>query len=124
MKVGFAVQINKGFESTVYNHFGSAPAFVIVDTDQNQVTAISNSNVNHIHGACNPVMALGGNNIDVMIVGGIGPGALMRLCSMGIRVCRAGALSVGENLALLAENRLEEFLMNDSCQRHGEHCSH
>jgi predicted Fe-Mo cluster-binding NifX family protein len=39
MKVRFAVQQNKGLEGTVYAHFGPAPAFVIVDTDLNQVSA-------------------------------------------------------------------------------------
>jgi len=32
MKVGFAVQEIQGIESRVYDHFGSAPAFIIVDT--------------------------------------------------------------------------------------------
>ena len=75
MKVGFAVQFNDGLESAVYDHFGSAPAFIIVDTDQRQVSAVDNTNAHHVHGACNPVQALGGNNIDAMVVGGIGPAA-------------------------------------------------
>ena len=33
MKVGFAVQSDQGIESKVYDHFGSAPAFIIVDTE-------------------------------------------------------------------------------------------
>jgi predicted Fe-Mo cluster-binding NifX family protein len=124
MKVGFAVQINNGLESTVYNHFGSAPAFIIVDTECNQVSTVNNSNMNHVHGACNPVMALGNNSIDIMVVGGIGPGALMKLNAMGIRVCRAGAPTVNENILLLGENRLEEFSADDSCQQHGGQCGH
>ena len=37
MKVCFPVQKNEGVESTVYNHFGSAPLFVLVDTAANTV---------------------------------------------------------------------------------------
>ena len=37
MKVGFAVQGNDGVESRVYGHFGSAPAFIIVDTEGKDV---------------------------------------------------------------------------------------
>ena len=124
MKVGFAVQFNEGLESTVYGHFGSAPAFIIVDTDLKQVSAVDNNNAHHVHGACNPVMALGGNNIDAMVVGGIGPGAITKLNAMGVKVYRAGAPTVNENIALLGANQLQELSMNDSCQEHGGQCGH
>jgi predicted Fe-Mo cluster-binding NifX family protein len=124
MKVGFAIQLNEGLESAVYGHFGSAPAFIIVDTDLKQVAAVDNTNAHHVHGACNPIMALGGNRIDAMVVGGIGPGAIMKLNAMGVKVFRAGAATVSENLALLGESRLQELSMNDSCQQHGGQCGH
>jgi predicted Fe-Mo cluster-binding NifX family protein len=123
MKVGFAVELDKGLESAVYGHFGSAPAFIIVDTDRKQVSAVDNTNAHHVHGACNPIMALGGNSIDAMVVGGIGAGAIMKLSSMGIKVFRAGAPTINENLVLLGENRLQEISMNDSCRQHGSQCS-
>ncbi len=124
MKVGFAVEFNKGLESAVYGHFGSAPAFIIVDTDLKQVSTVDNTNANHVHGACNPVMALGGNSIDAMVVGGIGAGAIMKLNAMGVKVFRAGAATVNENIALLGENQLQEISMNDSCREHGGQCGH
>jgi len=123
MKVGFAVQCNEGLESKVYGHFGSAPAFIIVDTDSQQVSAVDNNNAHHVHGACNPVVALGGNSIDAMVVGGIGAGAISRLNAMGVKVYRAGAPSVSENIELLSQNRLQEVSMNDSCREHGG-CGH
>ena len=122
MKVGFAIETNEGLASAVYAHFGSAPAFIIFDTDLNQVRAVDNTNVHHAHGACNPLMALGGNSIDAMVVGGIGPGAIMKLNAMGVRVYRAGAATVGENIILLGENRLPEISINDSCRQHGGEC--
>jgi predicted Fe-Mo cluster-binding NifX family protein len=124
MKVGFAVQFNKGLESTIYGHFGSAPAFVIVDTDLKHLSAVDNTNSRHVHGACNPIMALGGSSIDAMVVGGIGPGAITKLNAMGVKVFKAGAATVNENIALLSENRLQELSMDDSCQEHGEQCGH
>ena len=124
MKVGFAVEFNQGLESIVYGHFGSAPAFIIVDTELKQVSTVDNSDAHHVHGACNPVLALGGNSIDAMVVGGIGPGAITKLNAMGVKVYRAGADTVNENIALMRENRLQELSMMDSCREHGGQCGH
>jgi predicted Fe-Mo cluster-binding NifX family protein len=124
MKVGFAVEMDEGMESTIYGHFGSAPAFIIVDTELQQVLGLENRNLHHEHGACNPIMALNGNQIDAMIVGGIGGGALMKLNSMGIKVYGAGAMTVKENIALLEDDRLQELSMDNSCRAHQGQCGH
>jgi len=124
MKVGFAVQNNEGLESAVYDHFGSAPEFIIFDTDLQEVLSVDNSNASHVHGACNPVMALGGNRIDALVVGGIGAGAIMKLNALGVRVYRSGAETIKENIALLEENGLQEISMNDSCKSHQGECGH
>jgi predicted Fe-Mo cluster-binding NifX family protein len=124
MKVGFAVQVNQGLESTVYDHFGSAPAFIIVDTELKQILTVDNSNANHVHGQCNPVTALGGNRIEALVVGGIGAGAIMKLNALGVKVYSAGASTVNENIALLEEDRLKELSMNDSCKSHESQCGH
>ena len=52
MKVGFAVQRDEGLESQVYNHFGSAPMFLVVETGAAEVQTIHNQDMNHSHGAC------------------------------------------------------------------------
>jgi predicted Fe-Mo cluster-binding NifX family protein len=124
MKVGFAVQVNEGLESTVYDHFGSAPAFLIVDTDQEQIAAVDNSNTHQVHGACNPAATLGGSQIDAMVVGGIGAGAIMKLNAMGVKVFSAGAARVSENIHLLKENKLREITANDACGGHQGQCGH
>ncbi|MBN2242070.1 MAG: NifB/NifX family molybdenum-iron cluster-binding protein [Acidobacteria bacterium] len=124
MKVGFAVQYDEGMESTVYDHFGSAPAFLIVDTEEKQIAKVDNSNSHESHGNCNPMGKLGGNNIDALVVGGIGAGAIMRLNSLGIKIYRAGAVKIRENIDLLNENRLLEITPNDSCGGHQGHCDH
>jgi len=124
MKIGFAVQFNEGMESAVYGHFGSAPAFIIVDTELNQVLGLDNKNMHHQHGACNPIMALNGTQVDAMVVGGIGAGALMKLNAMGIKVYGAGAMTVKENVELLGENRLQELSMENSCRAHQGQCGH
>jgi predicted Fe-Mo cluster-binding NifX family protein len=124
MKVGFAVETTEGIESKVYNHFGSAPAFVIVDTEGKEVQTVNNRDLHHVHGACNPIMALDGKSVGAMVVGGIGGGALMKLNAMGIKVYGAGASTIKENLTLLGENKLQELSVNNACQAHQGGCGH
>jgi predicted Fe-Mo cluster-binding NifX family protein len=124
MKVGFAVQKDEGIESQVYNHFGSAPAFILVDAETREAVTVQNSDLQHVHGMCNPVSALGGKEVGAVVVGGIGPGALMKLNAMGVKVYEAGARTVKENLQLLGENRLQELSMSGCCKGHQGGCSH
>jgi ArsR family transcriptional regulator len=124
MKVGFAVRDNDGMESRVYDHFGSAPAFVIVDTDEKEVSTVNNQDLHHVHGACNPIMALDGKCVDAMVVGGIGAGAINKLNAMGVKVYAAGAPTVKENLELLSQDKLEELSVNNACRAHQGGCGH
>ena len=124
MKVCFPVQKDEGVESQVYNHFGSAPVFIVIDTEETEVQRISNRDLHHVHGACNPIMALGGQEVDALVVGGIGGGALMKLNSMEVKVYGAEARTVKENLGLLQENKLQEISMDRSCRAHEGGCGH
>ena len=122
MKVCFPVQKDEGIESQVYNHFGSAPVFIVVDTEEKGVRTVNNRDLHHVHGACNPVMALGGQKVDALVVGGIGGGALMKLNAMGVKVYEAEHRTVKENLELLRENKLQELSMDNSCRAHEGGC--
>jgi predicted Fe-Mo cluster-binding NifX family protein len=124
MKVCFPVEKDEGIESQVYGHFGSAPVFIVVDMEEKGVQRVDNRDLHHVHGACNPVMALGGQKVDAMVVGGIGGGALRKLNAMGIRVYEAGTRTVKENLVLLKENKLAEVSLDHSCRAHEGGCGH
>jgi len=124
MKVGFAVQGNNGVESKVYGHFGSAPAFIIADTEGKDVVTVNNRDLHHAHGACNPIMALDGKSMDAMVVGGIGSGAITKLNAMGVKVYAAAASTVKENLELLSQNKLEELSVYNTCGAHQGECGH
>jgi predicted Fe-Mo cluster-binding NifX family protein len=119
MKICFPVTIPKGLESEVYGHFGSAPAFIVVQTDTNAVRTIQNKDEHHVHGACNPVKALNNEQVDAIVVGGIGMGALVKLNQLGIKVFQAQALTVSENIALLKTQKLPQFTPQLTCAGHG-----
>lgn len=119
MKICFPVAESQGIASEVYGHFGSAPAFLIVETENNQVATINNKDQHHSHGACNPMKALNNQQVDAIVVGGIGAGALMKLNQQGMKVFQAQAKTVKENLELLGEQKLPEFTMQHTCAGHG-----
>jgi predicted Fe-Mo cluster-binding NifX family protein len=126
MKIAFPVNENRGLESPVYGHFGSAPFFVVLDSASGLVDTIGNTDIHHIHGQCQPLKALGGTAVDLVVVGGIGAGALMKMQGRGIRVFRAVEGNVAENLELLQAGRLPEFSTNMTCGGHqnGHGCAH
>lgn len=126
MKVCFPVAEEEGLNSEVYGHFGSAPVFIIVDTKDNHVTTINNKDQHHAHGACNPLKALNNQQVDAIVVGGIGAGALTKLNQQGIKVFRAQAQKVKENIKLLKDHILTEFTMQHTCAGHGHgiSCGH
>lgn len=124
MKVCFAVQNDEGIDSTVFNHFGSAPAFIVVDTEIQKTETVQNQDRNHLHGACNPMMAMGGRSVDAVVVGGIGAGALNRLNAEGIVVYASMARTVKENLDLLGKGQLPQLSLNQACQGHQGGCGH
>lgn len=117
MKVCFPVEENKGLDSIVYNHFGSAPLFVNVDADTLAVEVLQNSDQHHDHGMCHPLQALAGHEIDIVVLGGIGAGALAKLNAAGIAVYRSAAPTVKENVEMVKQKRLS--LMSGTCGGHG-----
>ena len=126
MKICFPVKDNQGLESAVFNHFGSAPSFVVIDTDSGAVAEVINRDLHHAHGACSPLKALDGHPVDAVVVGGIGGGALAGLTRAGIRVYRSSAPSIAANIDLLKAGALEPWLPAQACggHGHGAACSH
>jgi len=124
VKVCFPVEKDEGMGSAVYGHFGSAPGFVMVDTESQSVVTVGNRDMIHDHGSCNPIMAIGGRGIDAVVVGGIGAGALNRLNAEGIRVFASAADTIGKNMDLLKEGKLPLLTLQHTCGGHQGECGH
>lgn len=123
MKLCFPVKEDNGLDSIVFNHFGSSPLFIVFDSETNETGVVNNQDLGHMHGMCNPFKALNGEIVDVIIVGGIGAGAIRKLNSMGIKVYRANDDTIRKNIDLFGSNSLTELSMDDACTHHGE-CDH
>jgi predicted Fe-Mo cluster-binding NifX family protein len=121
MQICIPVIEDHGLESRVSGHFGSAPAFMIVDTESLACRAIGNNNQHHAHGMCQPLAALAGEAVDGIVVGGIGMGALMKLQAAGITVYRAVHATVGETAAAFQEGSLHPVGEDGACASHHDH---
>ncbi|HOI95351.1 MAG TPA: NifB/NifX family molybdenum-iron cluster-binding protein [Syntrophobacter fumaroxidans] len=123
MIICFPTEKPQGLASMVLDLFGSAPGFVIVDTEAKSVEEIRNSDLCHVHGMCEPSKALGGRAVDAVVAGGIGSEALTRLRAQGVKVYRAVHGTVGQNIVLILGRKLAEFDAQSSCEcRNGGGC--
>ena len=118
VNVCIPVTEDRGLESPVSGHFGSAPIYLLVDAGTRATRALANARAVHEHGACRPLDALAGERIDAFVVGGIGAGALMKLRGAGIRVFRATAPTAGGCLDAFLANEVEEIGPGGACGRH------
>lgn len=125
MRLCIPVAADEGLNSIVYGHFGSAPLFVLVDSETMTVEPLANRDQTHVHGACNPLRALAGRQVDAVIVGGIGPGAVNGLQRAGIAVYQSPAQTLAEAVAQFKQGRLRKIGPESACTHHGEgDCHH
>ncbi len=121
MNLCIPVNDDHGLRSQVCAHFGSAPMFLIVDTDSGECRAVSNGHQHHEHGQCMPLASLQGERIDGMAVGGIGRGALNKLMAAGIQVYLAERPVVAEVVDALRAGTLRTMGQDMACSQHGHH---
>lgn len=119
MNVCIPVTEDRGLASPVSPHFGSAPLFLVVDTDTGSCRAVANRNEHHDHGMCRPLSSLTGERLDGIVVGGIGRGALGKLQAAGLRVYRSEAPTVEAAVAALRAGTLPEVTPAEACAQHG-----
>jgi predicted Fe-Mo cluster-binding NifX family protein len=109
-------------EASVYAHFGSAPYFIVFDTEQNAFQVVENAGKKHTHGACDPFQSLAEHSVDALVTGGIGQRALVMLREHHIKAYRASEeQTAAEAVASLQAGRLKEITLDDACAQHRDH---
>lgn len=109
MRICFPVEENIGLESPLHEHFGSAPLFLVVDTDTRQASLLGHNDHQHQHGDSDSSKAPDGNRFDGVMVGGIGGGVLNDMLRMGLKVFRAEVGTVSHNIDLYLRGLLPEL---------------
>ncbi|WP_026665426.1 NifB/NifX family molybdenum-iron cluster-binding protein [Butyrivibrio sp. FC2001] len=109
-----AVTYNNG---EVFQHFGHSEQFKIYEVTDGKVVSseVVDSN-GQGHGALAGVLA--GEEVDVLICGGIGGGAMTALTDNGIEVCAGASGSTDEAVEAYLKGELESTGVN--CDHHGE----
>jgi predicted Fe-Mo cluster-binding NifX family protein len=119
MRICIPVTEDLGIKSPVSAHFGSAPLFMIVETESGTCRAVKNGNMHHGHGMCQPLQSLQGEELDGMVVGGIGAGALYKLMAAGIQVFLSEHETVEETVAAYTAGSLRTVTPDIACAHHG-----
>ena len=72
MKICVPTEDNRGLESRLYGHFGSAPFLAFVDTASESVEMLENSGHHRVHGQCTPVGRIDADKTDAVVCQGMG----------------------------------------------------
>lgn len=119
MKLCIPSTENSGIDSPVYGHFGSAPFFIIYNTEEDSIISVNNGDSVHEHGQCNPLAAFKQTPIDAMVTGGIGMRAINKLNAAGVAVYKSvTGKTVKDIIEDYKNNNLEVLSLEDACSHH------
>ena len=122
MKICIPTEEPMGLDSVAYGHFGSAPYFLIYDTETKEIEVIKNNEDEHEHGQCNPVAPIRDKGVKALMVAGMGSGALQKFVALGINVYK---IETGTKVRTIVENldldKMEQLVIDNCCQGHSCH---
>ena len=124
MKVAVPTLGESGLEEKVSSHFGRAPTFTIIDTDQNEVEVISNQS-EHMGGSGKPPEQMAEHDVEVMVCNNLGAKAVNMFERYGIEVyCGSNEETVKEIMEKWGEGELQKATEENACSEHSEHQEH
>lgn len=119
MKICIPTLDANGLSGTPSDHFGSAPFFTFVDTEDAGVEVVRNQGDHHVHGACHPLKYLGGRPVDAVLCRGLGRRAFARLQERNIQVFVTLEKDVTDTLEAFQDGRLRLLTSEEACHGQG-----
>ncbi len=116
MKIAFPVKENKGLESALDDHFGTAKHFLIVDTQTRGFEFMENQKISGEESKCKTSVLGKNSGIEAVITGCMGDGSRRSLSTANIKVFQAKKQTVLENLELFEKDELKLFHIFDLCR--------
>jgi len=108
----------------INQHFGKSKEFIIVELEDGQIVAkkiISAEQLMHNHEGLAGLLQQ--EQVDTVIAGGIGAGALQPLKAIGVQVVTGVNGKIEDVVAEYANGQLPTG-SEATCNNHGEHCEH
>lgn len=117
MKVCIPTNGRGGLEDLVCEHFGRAPAFTVIDTDNDSVTVVPNTS-EHMGGMGKPPEHIANTGSKVLVCSGLGPKAIGMFEDFGIEVFVGAQGTVRDAMELWRNGKLEKASDFNACQEH------
>jgi len=121
-KIAIPSMNDTGLESDVCAHFGSCEYFTIVDVQNKaiaEIRAISNMSPNGEHNCTAPSIILKSQNVETVLVSGIGGRPLLSLAEKNIKVFAGAKGKVSDAIQDYNNGSLYQLSTNGTCN-----CSH
>ena len=130
MKICIPTENNHGLESRVYDHFGSAPFFAMIDADSDRLEVVRNTDLDHRHHSCHHIDGLKTHNVDVVVCNGVGRRAFAALQEAGIEVLVPEHATVADIVSAVRAGEVRRLPTDETCgggrheHRHGAGFNH
>ena len=124
MKICIPSTDDRGLESKVFDHFGRAPFFTLVETQSGKLEVMPNPDCHdgaHGRHTCHHTGHLKARGVDAVVSGGIGRGAFAGLNKAGIEVLIAGPGTVRDMVERVKSGNARRLSLEQTCGggRHG-----
>jgi predicted Fe-Mo cluster-binding NifX family protein len=118
MRICIPTMDDRGKEGMPSDHFGSAPYFTFVDTEEGTYEAVRNGGASHVHGACQPLKFLGTRPVDAIVCRGLGRRAFARLADAGVQVFVTLEKNAEDTVMAMKDGRLRPLASEEACHGH------
>lgn len=123
MKVSIPSMGQGGKDDMVGQHFGKVPVYTVYDTDTEEFSVIENTS-EHNGGAGLPPELMAGEDVHVMLCGGLGRKAVVMFEQFGIDVFVGASGKVTDAIDSWKSGKLSKATQDNSCAGHGHDHSH
>ena len=121
MRICIPIQTDDGMSAMVNGHFGTAPYFLIYDSDADAFEVIANAEEHHNHGRCSPMNIVKAQNVDTLVCVGMGVRAVQQLHIAGLKVYKVEMMSAEDAIGKLTDGVLKEISIDDACTHQSCH---
>jgi predicted Fe-Mo cluster-binding NifX family protein len=119
MKICIPTEDDRKLESRPFGHFGSAPFFTIVDTENGDLRVVRNPACRREHGACHHIPIIKAHDVEAVVCNGVGRRAFAAFEEAGISVLHPRGQTVAEIIEAIRTGATRALTADEACAGHG-----